>query len=165
MDNINEKPVFQLVQPIHQLDKRKGGYYYLEISSEIVSQFPKQRATRLICKIEDKLSFGCGLNHLGDGNFFIILSTKNFKQLNKNLNDSVVFSIVEDPNPLGVEIPEVLEAMLEQNDDFKEQFSEMTDGKKRSLVYLIAKFKDIDKQIEAINKFFHSKGQIPNRKK
>jgi hypothetical protein len=165
MDNINEKPVFQLAQPIHQLDKRKGGYYYLEIDSEIVSRFPKQRATRLICTIEDKISFGCGLNHLGDGNFFIIVSTKNFKHLKKNTNEEVIFRIEEDPNPLGVEIPEVLEAMLEQNDEFKEQFSEMTDGKKRSLVYLITKFKDIDKQIDAINKFFYSKGQIPNRKK
>lgn len=165
MDNINNRLSFQLTQPVHQLEKRKGGYYYLEISSEIVNQFPKQKATRLICKIEDKLSFGCGLNHLGDGNFFIILSTKNFKQLKKNLNDTVIFSIEEDPNPLGVEIPEVLEAMLEQNDEFKEQFAEMTDGKKRSLVYLLSKIKDIDKQIEAINKFFHSKGQIQNRRK
>lgn len=56
-------------QTIKQLENRKGGYFYLKIDSEIINQFSRKRATRMICTIETKVSYHCGLNHLGDGNF------------------------------------------------------------------------------------------------
>ena len=134
-------------QAIKQLEKRKGGYYYLEIDSGIVDQFPKKRQTRLICTIERDLSFQCGLNHLGDGNFFIILSRKNLESIGRNLGDRIHFHLKEDPNPLGVEIPEVLEALLEQDHQLKELFDLLSDGKKRNIIHQIIRIKDIDKQI------------------
>ena len=53
-------------QTIKQLEKRKGGYLYLKLDSEIINQFSKKRATRMICTIDQKVSYRCGLNHLGD---------------------------------------------------------------------------------------------------
>ena len=141
-------PKFKFQQNIGQLEKRKGGYYYLVISSGIVDQFEKKRSTRLKCNIDGKIEYSCGLNHLGDGNFFIILSTKNLKKLGKTLGDQVDFEIYEDPNPLGVEIPEVLEVLLEQDEFAKEVFDKITDGKKRSLIYSINRIKNIDLQVE-----------------
>jgi hypothetical protein len=80
---------FKGKQVIDQLEKRKGGYFFLKIDAEIVNQFQEKRHTRFICTLDSKLPFQCGLNHLGDGNFFIILS-------NKNLNARVLdFFIVE----------------------------------------------------------------------
>ncbi len=92
-------------QIIGQLEKRKGGYFFLKISSEIVNEFENKHQTRLICSLENKLAFQCGLNHLGDGNFFIILSTKNLEAVNKQLGDKIKFELNMDPNPLGVDIP------------------------------------------------------------
>ena len=60
-------PHFTFEQPIKQLEKRKGGYYYLTITADIVGKYEKKRATRLQCIIDQKVSFSCGLNHLGDG--------------------------------------------------------------------------------------------------
>ena len=70
-------------QVIGQLEKRKGGYFNLKIEAEIVNKFENRRQTRFICKLDNKLSFQCGLNHLGDGNFFIILSGKNLETVEK----------------------------------------------------------------------------------
>ena len=134
-------------QIIHQLEKRKGGYFFLKIEAEIINQFKNKRHTRFLCTLEKSLTFQCGLNHLGDGNFFIILSGKNLQSINKQLGDNIHFELNEDPNPLGVEMPEVLEAILEQDDIIKAGFESLTVGKKRSVIFALNKIKVVDKQI------------------
>ena len=143
-------PHFALEQPIRQLEKRKGGYYYLKIDKGLVDQYEKKRAVRLKCSIDNKVTFSCGLNHLGDGNYFIIVAARNFKLLEKQPGDLVAFQIFEDPNPLGVAIPEVLEVLLEQDEEAKNLYNQLTDGKKRSLIHSINRVKDIDKQVQKI---------------
>lgn len=144
---------FSFQQSIGQLEARKGGYFFLKVMAETVNQWEKKRATRLICEIDDTVSYSCGLNHYGDGNFYIILATKALKALGKSLGDEVSFTLYPDPNPLGVEIPEVLQVLIDQDEEVKQSFNELTDGKKRSLIYTIVKVKDIDKQIAKIMSF------------
>lgn len=139
---------FKFQQPIRKLEKRKGGYYYFEIDSNVVNTFAKKRSTRLVCTMENSISYSCGLNHLGNGNFFIIVATKYIQGLKKDLGDETFFEIKEDPNPLGVEIPEVLEVLLGQDKEANSIFQELSDGKKRSLIYTIKTIKDIDKQVQ-----------------
>ena len=135
-------------QIIGQLEKRKGGYYFLKIDAEIVNQFENKRQTRFLCTLENSLTFQCGLNHLGDGNFFIILSAKNLQSVNKSLCENIIYELNEDPNPLGVAMPEVLEAVLEQDETLKLTFESLTLGKKRNIIHQIIKIKDIDLQIQ-----------------
>jgi hypothetical protein len=135
-------------QAIGQLEKRKGGYFYLEIDAEIVNKFENKRQTRFICKLDNKLSFQCGLNHLGDGNFFIILSSKNLETVGKKLGDKIKFELTEDPNPLGVDMPEVLESLIEQDNELKEKFEKLTLGKQRNIIHQMKKIKNIDLQIK-----------------
>lgn len=146
-------PRFKFEQPIQQLEARKGGYFYLENDANRVDQFEEKRATRLKCIIDEKVALSCGLNHLGDGNFYIIIAKRYVQKLKKELGDKVTFEIFEDPNPLGVEMPEALEVLLEQDPDAKEAFEKLTDGKKRSLIFAIKRVKDIDKQIGRIIDF------------
>ena len=134
-------------QIIGQLEKRKGGYFFLKIEAEIINQFEKKRQTRFICTLENSLTFQCGLNHLGDGNFFIILSAKNLQSVNKSLGENIYYELNEYPNPLGVEMPEVLEEVLEQDETLKLTFESLTLGKKRNIIHQINKIKDIDLQI------------------
>ena len=135
-------------QIIGQLEKRKGGYFFLKIEAEIINQFENKRQTRFLCTLQKSVTFQCGLNHLGDGNFFIILSTKNLQTVNKKLGDNIHYELNEDPNPLGVEMPEVLEAILEQDENIKATFDTLTLGKKRNVIHQINKIKDIDKQVQ-----------------
>ena len=135
-------------QIISQLEKRKGGYFILKIEAEIVNKFNNKKYTRFLCKLEKSLIFQCGLNHLGDGHFFIILSAKNLQTINKQLGSNIHFELTEDPNPLGAEIPEVLEAVLEQDEILKAGFESLTPGKKRSVIFGLNKIKDIEKQIQ-----------------
>ena len=97
---------FTFEQVLDQLEKRKGGYYYFHIDPQTVEQLPRKKATRLLCTVEDQITYSCGLNHTGDGSFFFILAGKHVKKLNLELGQPVKFYIQPDPNPLGVEIPD-----------------------------------------------------------
>ncbi|MEM9324997.1 MAG: YdeI/OmpD-associated family protein [Bacteroidota bacterium] len=140
-------------QTLQQLEKRKGGYFYLTLMAEVVDGLSRGKATRLICEVDEKVSFPCGLNHLGDGNFFIIVAGKYLKVLNKTEGDQVSFVIFEDPNPLGVDVPEVLQVLLDQDPQAQSTYEQLTDGKKRSLIYQIKPVKDVDLAIQKVLSF------------
>lgn len=146
-------------QAIGQLEKIKGGYFYLTIEADIINQFERKRHTRLVCHLDEKISHQCGLNHLGDGNFFIIVAGKYLEQLGKKVGSFVHFKIEEDPNPLGVDVPEVLTVLLMQDKNLKDIYDKITDGKKRALIFSIIKIKDIDKQVQGITDFLAKEKQ------
>ncbi len=159
--------VYKGERAIGQLEKIKGGYFYLTIEADIINQFERKRHTRLVCHLDEKVSYQCRLNHLGDGNYFIIIASKYLEQLGKKVGSLVHFKIEEDPNPLGVEVPEVLTVLLAQDKDLSTVYDKITDGKKRALIFSILKVKDIDKQVESITNFLANekeksmkKGQI-----
>ncbi|WP_430412556.1 DUF1905 domain-containing protein [Kordia sp.] len=136
-----------------QTIKKRGSYYHLEISAEVVHQYEKKRATRFICTIDEKVKLHCGLNHLSNGNYYIMVAKRYIKALNKEEGDLVLYTLEEDPNPLGVEIPAVLEAFLAQDVDGKRIFDQLTDGRKRTLIFSILRIKNFDKQVQTIQKF------------
>lgn len=144
---------FKFSDTIQQLEKKRGGYYYIRIDRNWVDQLSRKNKTRLICKIDGKVEYQCGLNHLGDGNFFIILAGKYLKTLGKTIGDHIEMQILEDPNPLGVEIPDVILILMEEDDVIKEKFNNLTDGKKRALIFSIIKIKNIDIQVKKILKY------------
>ncbi len=146
-------------QAIGQLEKMKGGYFYLMIETDIINQFERKRHTRLVCHLDEKISYQCGLNHLGDGNFFIIIAGKYLEQLGKKVGSIVHFKVEEDPNPLGVDVPEVLTVLLAYDEDLKTIYDKITDGKKRALIFSIIKTKDIDKQVQGIMGFLAKEKQ------
>lgn len=144
---------FKFTQTVQKLSENKGAYYFLKIPAEVVDQFEKKRATRLLCTIEDKVSYSCGLNHYGDGNFYLILAGRYVKKLKKQLGDSVEFEIQEHPNPLGVDVPEVLEVFLSQDPEAEAIYDTFTDGRKRTLIFSINRIKNIDLQVQKITDF------------
>lgn len=139
--------LFSAEMVIEKLEPRKGGYFYLHMDAATVGQFPQKRATRLICTLDDSVSYPCGLSHLGDGDFFIIVAQKHLKTLRKQAGDPVRCELHEDPNPLGVDMPDVLEALLSQDDELNAKYDGFTDGKKRSVIHSMNTTKDIDRQV------------------
>jgi len=157
-------PYFQLQQPLRKLKPRKGGYFYLFVDAEIGDQFSGKKPTRVLCTIEKQVELHAALNHYGDGNYYIIVATRHVKKLGCEEGDELSFEIVEDPNPLGVEIPEVLTVLLDQEPEAKELFETLTDGRKRTLIHTINRTKDIDKQV-ALAVEFLEKEALKTKKK
>ena len=144
---------FKFAQTVQKLSPNKGSYYFLKIPAEVVDQFDKKRATRLLCTVEGTISYSCGLNHYGDGDYFLILAGRYIKQLKKQIGDDIAFEICEHPSPLGVDVPEVLEVFLAQDPEAQAIYNTFTDGKKRTLIFTINRVKNIDLQIQKITDF------------
>lgn len=151
-------------QVIRQLKPKKGGYFFLSVSSEVVRKLPSGRSTRLICTLPNETRFQCGLNHLGDGNFFVIISKKNLDLSDAIPGEEIEFELAIDPNPLGVEVPEILKVLLEQDEVLKSLYDELSDGKKRNIIFGINRIKNVDLQIERACKLI-KEAHIPRRRK
>ena len=148
-----------------QFLQKSGSYYHLVVSAEIVNQYEKKRATRLICTIDDKVKLQCGLNHLGNGDFYIMLAKKYIKEIGKEAGETISYTLELDPNPLGVDIPEVLEVFLAQDPDGEAIFNKLTDGRKRTLIFSVLRIKNVDKQVETILKFLQAEHEKQRAKK
>ena len=144
--------LFEATQVLDQLAARKGGYYYASLPASIVKSWPKRKKTRLICSLSSTVVFSCGLNPMGNGDFFIIISRKNAQAANLTLGENFQFSVSVDPNPLGVAIPETLKVLLEQDSELATRFDALTDGKKRGIIHQLVRIKNIDLQLERAQK-------------
>ena len=142
----------RLTATISLLPPRQGGYHYLRVERHIPEQWPKKNKTRLLCTING-YTFPCGLNHLGDGDYFIIMGKEKMKHTKTNLGDTVQLTLVEDPNPLGVEEPELLQVYLDQDPWAKKKYNQLTDGKKRALIFSLQKTKNMDLHVQKIRTF------------
>ena len=141
-------PYFKLEKEVGIFDPRRGRMKYVFIEKEIADQFEGKKPTRIRCTLDGQISYSCALNHFGDGNFHVVVATKYLKKLKKDVGDILEVEIIEDPNPLGVEIPEVLEVLLEQDEEVHRIFHSLTDGMKRSFIHGIKDIKDLDIQVQ-----------------
>ena len=80
------------------------------------------------------------------------------KKSNTHFGEEVQFVLEVDPNPLGIEEPEVLTVLLDQDPVAKKQYDQLTDGKKRSLIFGLLKTKNLDVQVQKILGFFGRAG-------
>jgi hypothetical protein len=148
----------KISSPIQKLPAQRGGYFYITVSATLVQQFSKGKKQRLVCTINNALTLNCGVNPLGNGDYFIIVAAKHIKNLQLELGDSVNVVLQEDDNPLGVAMPEVIAALLEQDEVLHQKFSALTDGKKRSVIFAIHRIKNIDIQIATATKLILNGG-------
>jgi len=162
---LNQNKLYSETQTVKQLEKRRGGYFYIIIESKIVEGFPEKRKTRLLCTPEEKVTFQCGLNHLGNGDFFIIVSSKNLKSISKGLGERIAFKLQEDPNPLGVAMPEFLEVLLLQDSVLSKKFKNLSMSNKRHIIHSTSKVKDIDIQVKKAIKMIELHSSATKKRK
>ncbi len=82
----------------------------------------------------------------GDGSY-IMVNKKIRERLGLKEGDPVTLQLKKDTSEYGMPMPESLQVMLDQDDTGSNYFHALTPGKQRSLIYLVSKVKNIDKQI------------------
>ncbi|MBT8231481.1 MAG: DUF1905 domain-containing protein [Saprospiraceae bacterium] len=121
--------------------------YHVKIPEKIFKQLAKDGNKRTICQIDDHKPFHGGLMPDGDGGWFIMLNKEKMQKYKVALGQEVMVSIESDKSKYGMEMPEEFEEVLAQDIEGSTFFENLTDGKKRSLIYIVAKVKNIDKRI------------------
>lgn len=111
--------------------------------------------TRLLCSVNGFPEFHCGLVAHGDGCGYISINKKRMKDFNIDLGDEVSLELRHDGSKYGMEMPEELEALLEQDHQGALLFEALSDGKKRYIIHYVASVKSsqlkIDRAIMLIN--------------
>ena len=133
-------PAIQYVTPIRRLEHLVG-MHYLEVPREIVQQLGGKYNVRLLCTVNNTITFQGGLVALGQGNAYISLNNKRLKQLTLRHGDLVQVTLEEDNSQYGMEVPEELAELLRQDDAGRQRFSQLTPGRQRYIIHYVSSVK------------------------
>lgn len=110
---------------------------YLEIPKRIVDGFGTLKV-RLLCTVNDSLTFQCGLMALGEGKAYISINANRMEELGVKAGDQVTVALEKDKSKYGMDMPEELEELLDQDDEGKRRFDRLTPGMQRYIIYYVA---------------------------
>jgi hypothetical protein len=122
--------------------------HYLEVPQKIVKQLGGKFAIRLLCTINDSLTFQCGLVPLGNGDAYISINAKRMKQLSIKFGSKVTVALKKDGSKYGMEVPEELAELLAQDKEGMKRFKLLTQGKQRYIIYYVAMVKSTQLRID-----------------
>lgn len=144
-------PKFTFNQPLQKLPGTDSSYVYFEIPEESVAQFKEGKKTRLLVEVNDLVQINCTFKSLKNGEYAVFVNKRDQKKLGIVPGDVASVIIQEHPHPLGVEVPEVLQVLLDQDEESAAIFNGLTDGAKRTLIFRLLRIKkDVDKQVSVI---------------
>ena len=89
-----------------------------------------------------------GKLHQYNGNILISFGKRYQKELGVTTSDFFQLQLLEDTTKYGVAMPEELSAVLETDYEAFELFKKLTNGKKRSLIYYILRFKNTQTRVD-----------------
>ncbi len=152
-------------QNLTKLPFNRGGFYHIPLSAEVIKALPDGPKTRIICELDDRLSIRCGLNPLGEGAYFILLAKRYIEQLEKVEGNLISYILKVDPHPLGVDIPEVMHELFDQDPEVKTVFEQLRNPRKRTLIHRINRVKNIDLQVRHILDFIEEEAHKIRQRK
>ena len=115
------------------------------LPDEIIRQLPKGRVR--VKGTFNRVPFALAVQHLKDGSRFFSVSGPLRKAAHIKVGDKVdVFFKLVDPDNL--DIPEELEAVLDQDEVARNAWEKLTTGYQRSLIHYITSVKNVDSRIK-----------------
>ncbi|NND63849.1 MAG: YdeI/OmpD-associated family protein [Flavobacteriaceae bacterium] len=126
------------------------GTHGLEVPMAQAEPFMKAGHSRVAIKafFEDRSIDFHGKLHKNQGRIMISFGKRYQKELGVDASDFFHLQLFENKTKYGVEMPEEFEAVLESDPEAMEGFEKLTDGKKRSLIYYVLRFKSSQTRID-----------------
>lgn len=122
------------------------GYYHFPIDQKTTKALTSKAHKRVVCLVNNEIKMHCALMPIDKGSY-IMVNKKIRKALNLSIGDQVKLKLVKETAPFGLPMPESLEMVFSQDEEAFDYFQKLTPGRQRSLIYLVKKVKNIDKQI------------------
>ncbi len=132
---------------MNKIQKFDSGMHYIMIDDNLVELYKSKGSKRAICTLNSE-RFHCAFMPKKEGGYFINLGSGICKKLNLKVGDSIYPTFEEDLSEFQFEMPEEFAEVLAQDPDADTIFQNLSDGNKRSLIYLIGLVKSTDKRIE-----------------
>ena len=120
--------------------------YYVAIPRDIGNNFIEGDNRRVACIINDADPIHGALMSKGD--VYSIYVKKDFMRKHGiSEGDEVDVVLKKDTSEYGLPLPESFEVLLDQDDEGRTYFKELTMGKQRSLIHIVGKVKNVDSQL------------------
>lgn len=132
--------------PVLKFEKGLWSYHII-VPQKIFDRLTKGGNKRVLCTINNHDYFHAGFMPDGKGNWFIKLNKEKMKSFPLALGENVTVELKSDTSKYGMAMPREFEEVLLQDLEGSNHFENLTDGKKRSLIYAVASVKNTDKRI------------------
>lgn len=116
------------------------------VPDEVVKQIMQDKQRRVLCTINHQHTMHSALMPSPEG-YFIMMSKEVRLKLSLNLFDQFQVTLAKDESEYGMPMPEEFEEVMQQDEQGKQLFLQLTAGKKRSLLYMIGKVKNVQSRI------------------
>ncbi|MEQ3656111.1 MAG: YdeI/OmpD-associated family protein [Dokdonia sp.] len=126
------------------------GTHGIHIPDAIGDAFAKAGHQRIAVRayFEDRtLDFHCKLHRYKE-RYLIVFGKRNQNALGMYPSDFFELQLFEDQTKYGVEVPEAFQAVLDSDPEGAALFENLTPGRKRGLIYYIARFKRTQTQVD-----------------
>ncbi len=131
-------------------DVRITGTHSVVLPEMIIADFisNKMKRVRCVARFQDQqLEFHAALQKY-HGRYQLMFSKQKQQTLKISSRDIFQLQLLEDTSKYGVEMPEELEAVLLTDYDAMHIFESLTDGKKRSIIYTILRYKNPQTRVD-----------------
>ncbi len=136
--------------------------YHLPILHEDVIPFIEGNERRVICQIKERKLHMALMPLKGD--YFILMNGHLKNELGLELGQEVEIYLEKDTSEYGMDMPIEFGELLNQDDEGREIFEQLTPGKKRSLIYMVSKVKNtnsrLNKALAIVQHLRESKGNL-----
>ena len=117
------------------------GVNYIYVPESMVEALGGLKGGRLVCTLNHKISFQCGLVSLGDGAAYVTVNKSRMKQLKLQTGDQVHAQFKKDDSEYGIDMSEELQELLHQDIEGKERFDALSPGMQRYIIYYVGQVK------------------------
>ncbi len=108
--------------------------FYIEVPANIVKKIGGIGKIRLLCKVNQQITFQCGLMSLPEGKAYISINSKRMKEISVTHGDEVNVVLTEDTSEYGVDVPEELTELFKQDSEAKSRFNLLKPGMQRYIL-------------------------------
>ncbi|MFZ4543009.1 MAG: YdeI/OmpD-associated family protein [Saprospiraceae bacterium] len=131
------------MEPIHfhsiieTSDNKLWGNHFV-VPAAIAALFLNKGSQRVICTINHIHSWQCALLPFGDNKRVISINKTLLKKMGLQTGMQLEVELVQDNSEYGLPVPEEFSELLNMDGEGKQLFENLTDGKKRTLLYIAA---------------------------
>ena len=130
---------------LQKFDSNLWGFHF-PVPTNIAEIFIEGNDRRVVCKINHTAQIQGALMPYSE-EYFLLLNKELVKTLQLTIGVDVHLQLEKDKSEFGMPMPKSFHALLEQDAEGNQYFEKLTPGRKRSLIHVVGKVKNIDSQL------------------
>lgn len=120
----------------------------IRLSESLGLKLTKSGNKRVICAVNNTAPLHAAILRSEDLGFYVNISNTACKKMGIRIGSAVKATVKIDDSEYQFQMPEEFAEVLDTDPEAMEVFKSLTDGNKRSLIFLVSQVKNADKRIE-----------------